>query len=128
MKDKRKDIRWPGVMEQLHEIIAPIRSRLWLFLAIYSLPMCSVVISSMIYRPHGGLAVVLAGDFVVLVGLFQTLATGRSTTNTGTVLRSENPNGFWTRVVTWAIVYILVTLWPIGYALQETHRESESTP
>ena len=118
----------PAVMEQLREMIAAVRGRLGLFAAIYSLPICSAVWSSFLFRPHMGLVVALLIALAVLVAFFHTLSTGRSTTNTGTVFRSENPSRFWTRVVTLAIVYLLVTLWPIGYALQEAHRESEPSP
>jgi hypothetical protein len=112
------------VTEQLREVIAAIRSHLWLFLAIYSLPVCSAIVSSMLYRPDMGLVLAMVMALAVLIALFQTLSTGRSNNHGKTTFRSEDPGRFWTHVAIMTVAYILVTLWPIGYALQEAQKQS----
>jgi hypothetical protein len=112
------------VTEQLREVIAAIRSHLWLFLAIYSLPVCSAVVSSMLYRPDMGLVLAMVMALAVLVALFQTLSTGRSDNHGKMTFRSENPGRFWAHVTFMIVAYIFVTLWPIGYALQEAQKQS----
>jgi hypothetical protein len=109
-------------MHSLKEIIGVIKKHLWLFSAIYLLPVSSTIGSCVLFRFHAGLVIALLIAFLVLVVLFCTVTTGRSASNWGVFVRQENPIRFWIDVSILGIAYVFVTLFPIAYALQESRR------
>lgn len=109
-------------MHSPKEIIEVIKSHLWLFLAIYLLPVISTIASCVLFRFHGGLVIALLVAFLVLAVLFSTVTSGRSASNWGVFFRQEKPVRFWIDVSILVIAYVFVTLFPIAYALQESRR------
>lgn len=109
-------------MHSLKEIIGVIKRHLWLFSAIYLLPVISTIGSCVLFRFHAGLVIALLVAIFVLALLFSTVASGRSASNWGVFFRQENPVRFWIDVSILGIAYVVVTLFPIAYALQESRR------
>ena len=89
------------------------------FAAVYIPVVCSVLISSAIYRFTFAYCLPLLWCFFVSLFLIDGVKKGQLTDNHGTAIRHRTPFRFWSKVGIWSAFYMFAIVWCFGFAMLE---------
>lgn len=84
--------------------------------------MLSVVVASIIYRPHWVFLLSLLWTFLVLLFVMDAFEARRIEDNRGRFERDAQPIRFWIHTAIWILALLFCSLFPIGFAVQEASK------
>ena len=111
------------IPEKTKVFLSVLKRHPLVFAAVYIPVICSVVISSAIYRVTCAYCLPLLWCFFVSLFLIDGVKKGQLTDNHGTAIRHQTPVRFWGKVCIWSAFYLFAIVWCIGFAMQERRRE-----
>ena len=109
----------------IHPTFHVVREKPFLFAALYSIPVLSVIAAFMMHR-HWAYLFSLAMAFSILLFLIESFQKGAIETNQGRFFRDTQPFGFWGSVLIWTFAFVFLgVFWPLGYARQEARKSQK---